>query len=128
MNAGDVSAYILVPSGDPKEIYQTKYLSELKGGDKVLAINSEGDVRIVSVGRVKIETRPMLRFELEAQEADKEIKLSCICQNAETVRLLSADLKAIAVVNIKIGDSILVYIGSRATHFGSLIEETIIEK
>jgi 3-dehydroquinate synthase II len=128
VNAGDVSAYILVPDDDPKEIYRTKYLSELKGGNKVFAINAEGEARIVSVGRVKIETRPMLRFELEAMEGDKKIYLSCICQNAETVRLIGIDGKAIPVVDIKIGDEILVHIGPAATHFGTFIKETIIEK
>ncbi len=128
VNAGDVSAYILVPDDDPQKIYRTKYLSELKGGDKVLAVNSEGEVRIVSVGRVKIETRPMLRFELETMEGDKKIQISCICQNAETVRLLGVDGKAKLVVDIKIGDDVLVHVGSGATHFGTFIRETIIEK
>ncbi len=128
VNAGDVSAYILVPDDDPNKIYRTKYLSELKGGDKVLAVNSEGDVRIVFIARVKIETRPMLRFELETMDRDKKIQISCICQNAETVRLLEGDGKTKAVSDIKIGDILLVYVGSGATHFGTLIKETIIEK
>jgi 3-dehydroquinate synthase II len=128
VNAGDVSAYILVPGDDPKEIYRTKYLSELKGGDKVLVINAEGEARVVSVGRVKIETRPMLRFELETIEGDKKFFLSCICQNAETVHLVGIDGKAKPVIGIKIGDEILVHIGPGATHFGTAIKETIIEK
>ncbi len=128
VNAGDVSAYILVPDDDSSKTYRTKYLSELKGGDRVLAVNSKGDARIVFVGRVKIETRPMLRFELEIIEHDKKIQLSCICQNAETVRLIGADGKVRAVVDIKIGDRILVHIGYGATHFGTFIRETIIEK
>jgi 3-dehydroquinate synthase II len=70
----------------------------------------------------------MLRFELEAVEGDKKIHLSCICQNAETVRVIGIDGKAIPVVNIKIGDEILVHIGPAATHFGTFIKETIIEK
>jgi 3-dehydroquinate synthase II len=64
VNAGDVSAYVLVPDDDPTKDYRTKYLSELKGGDKVLAVSNKGEARVVSIGRVKIETRPMLRFEL----------------------------------------------------------------
>jgi 3-dehydroquinate synthase II len=128
VNAGDVSAYILVPDDDPDIIYRTKYLCELKGGDKVLAVNSEGHARIVFIGRVKIETRPMIRFELEAMDNDKKIHISCICQNAETVRLLEANGNVKSVVDIKIGDILLVYIGSGATHFGTLIKETIIEK
>jgi 3-dehydroquinate synthase II len=130
VNAGDVSAYILVPEEDPNkgELYITKYLSEIKGGDKVLVINSRGAVRIASVGRVKIETRPMLRFEMQSQEAGKKIPISCICQNAETIRLVDSEGNAKSVVDLKEGDKVLVHIGPGATHFGTAIEETIIEK
>jgi 3-dehydroquinate synthase II len=128
VNAGDVSAYVIVPDKDPEKLYRTKYLSELKGGDKVLAVTSEGEARIVSVGRVKIETRPMLRFELEVSVGDKKFQISCICQNAETIRLVGEDGKAKTVVDIKVGDRVLVHIGPGATHFGTAIKETIIEK
>lgn len=128
VNAGDVSAYVLVPDDDPSKVYRTKYLSELKGGDKVLAVTHEGEARIVSIGRVKIETRPMLRFELEVQRGDERILISCICQNAETIRLVGVDGTAKSVVDIKVGDEVLAHIGPGATHFGTAIEETIIEK
>ncbi|TFG00741.1 MAG: 3-dehydroquinate synthase II [Promethearchaeota archaeon] len=130
VNAGDVSAYILVPEDDPNSlnIYRTKYLSEIKGGVKVLAVNKEGKARIVSVGRVKIETRPMLRFELEAKTNGDTIPISCICQNAETIRLVDTQGEAVSVVNLKEGDKVLVHLGPGATHFGTAIEETIIEK
>jgi len=128
VNAGDVSAYVLVPDDDPEKIYRTNYLSELKGGKKVLAVTNKGEARIVSVGRVKIETRPMLRFELEAIKGDKKLLISCICQNAETIRLVDVDGKAKSVVDIKLGDELLVHIGPGATHFGTSIKENIIEK
>ncbi len=128
VNAGDISSYILVPDNNPERIYRTKYLSELKGGDRVLAVTSKGEARIVSIGRVKIETRPMLRFELEVFEGDKKILISCICQNAETVRLIDTSGKAKSVVDIKIGDNVLVHKGPGATHFGTVIKENIIEK
>jgi len=128
VNAGDVSAYVLVPDDDPSKAYRTKYLSELKGGDKVLAVTTKGEARTVSIGRVKIETRPMLRFELETIKGNGKILISCICQNAETIRLVGVDGKAKSVVDMKVGDEILVHIGPGATHFGTAIEETIIEK
>ena len=127
VNAGDVSAYILVPDDEPNK-YRTKYLSELKGGDKVLIVNKNGLGRIVSIGRVKIETRPMLRFELEIALDDKKIPISCICQNAETIRLVESDGNVKSVVDIIIGDEILAYLGPGATHFGTKIQESIIEK
>ncbi|MFX1498362.1 MAG: 3-dehydroquinate synthase II [Promethearchaeota archaeon] len=127
VNAGDVSSYILVP-GDDLNSYRTKYLSELRGGDKVLIVNTEGLGRIVSVGRVKIETRPMLRFELETIINNEQISISCVCQNAETIRLVNSEGNAISVVDIKVGDEILVHLGPKATHFGTKIKERIIEK
>ncbi|MFX1364227.1 MAG: 3-dehydroquinate synthase II [Promethearchaeota archaeon] len=128
VNAGDVSSYVLVPNDDPKKVYRTNYLSELKGGKKVLAVSNKGEARIISVGRVKIETRPMLRFELEAMKESKKITISCICQNAETIRLVDVDGKAKSVVDIKVGDEVLAHIGPGATHFGTAVKETIIEK
>ena len=70
----------------------------------------------------------MLRLELEAIDADKKIQISCICQNAETVRLVGVDRKAVSVVNIKVGDELLVHLGPVALHFGTVIREKIIEK
>ncbi|MBY9006311.1 MAG: 3-dehydroquinate synthase II [Candidatus Lokiarchaeota archaeon] len=128
VNAGDVSAYILVPNDAPESIYRTNYLSELKGGKRILAVNYKGEARIVSIGRVKIEIRPMLRFELEAMKEGKNIIISCVCQNAETIRLVDPSGKAKSVVDIKVGDEILAHIGPGATHFGTAIKETIIEK
>ncbi len=128
VNSGDVSAYILVPNNDPEKVYRTNYLSELKGGEKVLVVNYKGEARTVSVGRVKIETRPMLRFELEVSDGDVKIPISLICQNAETIRLVDQDGMAKSVVDIKIGDEVLVHVGPGATHFGTAIKETIIEK
>ena len=128
VNSGDVSAYILVPNNDPEKVYRTNYLSELKGGEKVLVVNYKGEARTVSVGRVKIETRPMLRFELEVSAGDTKIPISLICQNAETIRLVDSDGIAKSVVDIKIGDEVLVHVGPGATHFGTAIKETIIEK
>lgn len=112
INAGDLNSYVLVPNEDSKsqELYRTNYLSKLKVDDRVIIVNAKGSVRIVSVGRVKIETRPMLRFELEGSKGDKKIPISCICQNAETIRLVGTDGTAKSVVNIKVGDEILVHV------------------
>ncbi len=112
----------------PEKIYHTKYLSELQGGDKILIVNSKGFTRIVSVGRVKIEIRPMLRFELEVSKGAITIPIYCICQNAETIRLIDINGNAKSVVDIKVGDEVLVHIGPGATHFGTAIKETILEK
>src|SRR5207237_5229849 len=54
VNAGAVSSYILSSST------RTNYLSELSQGDSVSGVNVNGDTRPLVVGRVKIETRPLL--------------------------------------------------------------------
>ena len=128
VNAGDVSAYILVPSDDTDDNYRTKYLSELKGGDQVLVVNSSGEAKRVTVGRVKIETRPMLRLELEIDKQGKKISFNYIGQNAETIRLVDSVGIPVSIVDIKVGDKVLVHIGPEATHFGIKIKENIIEK
>ncbi|MBY8978942.1 MAG: 3-dehydroquinate synthase II [Candidatus Lokiarchaeota archaeon] len=128
VNAGDVSAYILVPADDTDNNYRTKYLSELKGGDQVLIVNTTGGAKRVTVGRVKIETRPMLRLELEIDKQGKKIRFNYIGQNAETIRLVNSVGTPISIVDIKVGDKILVHIGPEATHFGIKIKENIIER
>jgi 3-dehydroquinate synthase II len=128
VNAGDVSAYILVPSKDSSENYRTKYLSEIEGGDNVFAVDHLGNARIVTVGRVKIETRPMLRFLFEILRDSETIKIGCICQNAETINLVDSNGKAISVVNVRKGEEFLVHVGPGATHSGAFIREKIIEK
>ena len=130
VNAGDVSDYILVPKigTDGSISYRTNYLSELKAGDNVLVVNTQGETRIVSIGRVKIETRPMLLFELEIEKSGTKIPILTTVQNAETVRLVNSDGKAVSSTALKKGDRIMVHVGPGATHFGTTIKETIIEK
>jgi len=131
VNAGDVSAYIIVPSFNEKGdfIVKTRYLSEIQSGDDVIIVNSEGNLRIVTVGRVKIETRPMVLLNLEITSNSEKTPLNVILQNAESVHLLKSDgSTAIPVTKIKRGDKILAYLGPGATHFGTAIKENIIEK
>ncbi len=138
VNAGDVSEYILVPAEnlkilDEDEIRtQTKYLSELQAGDKVLIVNAQGNTRVVSVGRVKIETRPMLLINLEVIKGENQsqnvIPLKVTLQNAETVMVVGVDGSPISVPKLNVGDKILVNLGPGATHFGIKIKEQIIEK
>ena len=61
VNAGAVHAYVLLPEG------KTKYLSELKAGDEVLVVRHDGATSVAYVGRNKIERRPLMLVEAEAQ-------------------------------------------------------------
>ncbi|MCK5176745.1 MAG: 3-dehydroquinate synthase II [Candidatus Aenigmarchaeota archaeon] len=118
VNAGGVHAYVKVTGN------KTKYLSEIKSGDKVLVVDSKGNTTEAIVGRNKIEKRPMML--VEARTEDKEISL--ILQNAETIRLIKPNGKPISVVKIKTGDEVMVYTESAGRHFGMKIDETINEK
>lgn len=50
-------AYVAVPGG------RTCYLSELKSGKEVIIVDHQGRQRIAIVGRVKIESRPLILVE-----------------------------------------------------------------
>lgn len=54
---GPVHAYVAVPGG------KTCYLSELKAGKEVIVVDQNGSQRSAIVGRVKIETRPLILVE-----------------------------------------------------------------
>jgi len=117
VNAGAVHSYIKV--GD-----KTRYLSELSGGDEVMVVDTEGNVRFEVVGRVKIERRPLLLIEADVDGK----KVQILLQNAETIKLVSSKGNAVSVTSIKEGDEVLVHTENIGRHFGMKIEETIIER
>ena len=118
VNAGSVSAYILLPNG------KTQYLSEIETGSEVLVVNNNGLCRNAIVGRSKIENRPLML--IKAKIKDDILKI--IVQNAETIRLVLEDGSPISVSKLKEEDEILVYYQEGGRHFGTLVEESIIEK
>lgn len=117
VNAGAIHSYIL--SGDA-----TKYLSELRAGQRLFAVKPTGERREVVVGRAKIETRPLLLVEAEA----KKRKFNVILQNAETIRLTTPQGRPRSVAKLKPGDKVLLRIESGARHFGMKVEERIREQ
>jgi 3-dehydroquinate synthase II len=117
VNAGPVHAYILMPDGS------TRYLSELKGGDETLVVKADGSTRKVVVGRTKVERRPLLLIEADA---DGE-RYSTIVQNAETIRVWSKG-KVVSVSKLRLGDPIMLKLERGGRHFGMYVEESILEK
>jgi 3-dehydroquinate synthase II len=119
VNAGSLSMYTLA------SLQNTRYLSELKAGDEVLIVDREGKVRTASVGRVKIELRPLILVEAEVEEK----KIKTILQNAETIRLVTAKGSK-PVTELKAGDEVLAHITtSGGRHFGVAVpDETVIER
>lgn len=118
VNAGPVHAYVRVPGNT------TRYLSELKAGDPVLIVTSEGKTEQAVVGRVKIEKRPLVFIEAACQDRI----FSAILQNAETVRLTAPGGTPISVVELRTGSKVLVLVEQAGRHFGMKVEETIEEK
>lgn len=120
VNAGAVHCYTLSPDGT------TKYLSELETGSEVLVTDSHGRARRATVGRSKIESRPMLMIKAQV---DDEVG-GIIAQNAETIRFVRPNGHLVSVTHLKRGDVVLAY-SKPATgrHFGMEVDdEYIIEK
>src|SRR5713101_5306882 len=118
VNAGPVHAYVYLPDG------ATKYLSELRAGDEVLAVDSSGRARSVIVGRLKVERRPLLLVEAEAEG----LRFSTIVQNAETIRFVTPDGGAVSVSELREGDEVLLRVEEGGRHFGMRFRETIAER
>lgn len=119
VNAGSISMYTL------GSLQNTRYLSELKAGDEIIIVNREGKIRKANVGRIKIEFRPLILIEAEAN--DKTIKT--ILQNAETIRLVTPK-GSTPVTELQMGDEVLVHLEAKGgRHFGiSVPDETVIER
>ena len=120
VNAGAVHCYTLSPDGT------TNYLSELETGSEILVIDSHGKARRATVGRSKIESRPMLMIKAQIGNEIGGI----IAQNAETIRFVRSDGHLVSVTHLKKGDTVLAY-SKPATgrHFGMEVDdEYIVEK
>ncbi|WP_337862053.1 3-dehydroquinate synthase II [Nitrososphaera sp.] len=119
VNAGAVYCYTITPDGN------TRYLSELESGTEVWIVNRKGQSRKATVGRSKIETRPLLliRAEIEGEVG------TVILQNAETIRLVRPDGKLLSVTEVKKGDEVLGFAKpASGRHFGMEVDEYIVEK
>ena len=76
------------------------------------------------MGRSKIETRPLklIRAEIEGETG------TVILQNAETIRLVTKDGKLLSVTAYKLGLSARLCKASLGRHFGTEVDEFIVEK
>jgi 3-dehydroquinate synthase II len=116
VNAGAIHSYLWL--GD-----RTTYLSEVRAGTRLEAVDAQGRRRPVVVGRAKIETRPLLLVEARA----KNVRASVILQNAETIRLVLPRGRTRSVSELRVGDTVLVHPETGARHFGMKIQERIRE-
>ncbi|MDI1495433.1 MAG: 3-dehydroquinate synthase [Cenarchaeum symbiont of Oopsacas minuta] len=120
VNAGAVHCYTLGVDGT------TKYLSEVETGTEVLVLDSKGKARRVTVGRSKIERRPMLMIKAKVGSELGGI----IAQDAETIRFIRSRGDLVSVTHLKKGDTVLVYAKpATGRHFGMEVsDEYILEK
>lgn len=118
INAGGVHSYCSLPGG------RTAYLSELEAGSEVLLVDEKGEGETASVGRVKVERRPLLL--VRARSASGSVH-SVILQNAETIRLVGPGGSAVSVARLREGDAVLLAEEAAGRHFGVAVEETIRE-
>jgi len=119
VNAGAIHCYTPMSDGT------TKYLSELEAGMEILVVGNDGSSRKSTVGRSKIESRPMRMVKAQLDDS----KGSVILQNAETIRLITKDKSLVSVTDLKVGDEVLAYTKpSSGRHYGMSVDEFILEK
>ncbi|MBD8895398.1 3-dehydroquinate synthase II family protein [Desulfovibrio desulfuricans] len=121
VNAGAVHAYVRLP-GD-----KTTYLGEFKAGQEVLIVDANGETSLATLGRVKIEVRPMLLVEAQVATEDGVKTGAVFLQNAETIRLTTPGGEPVSVVGLKPGDTVLCRLDEAGRHFGMRIREDIRE-
>ena len=121
VNAGAVHAYARLPHD------KTCYLGELAAGQEVLIVGADGQTTVATLGRVKIEVRPMLLIEAEVRGPQGTQRGAVFLQNAETIRLTAPDGTPLSVVSLKPGDVVLCRTDEAGRHFGMRIKEEIRE-
>ncbi len=121
VNAGAVHAYTRLPHD------RTCYLEELKAGCQVQIVDAGGGTMTATVGRVKIEIRPMLLIKAVFRRDGEEKCGAVFLQNAETIRLTAPGGIPVSVVSLKPGDKVLVRVDEAGRHFGMRVREEIAE-
>nr|VFJ49649.1 MAG: 3-dehydroquinate synthase II [Candidatus Kentron sp. FM]VFJ50327.1 MAG: 3-dehydroquinate synthase II [Candidatus Kentron sp. FM]VFK19194.1 MAG: 3-dehydroquinate synthase II [Candidatus Kentron sp. FM] len=116
VNAGAIHQYLLLQGG------KTCYLSELNAGDNVPVFSVDKE-RPISVGRIKIERRELLR--IECKVSDKI--LSSTMQASDSVHFFCED-KTVDVISLNVGDKIACCIDNPGRHLGERRNEYIDEK
>ncbi|MFS8099905.1 3-dehydroquinate synthase II [Lentzea alba] len=114
VNAGALHSYVLGPAN------RTNYLSELRSGSKVLAVDAAGHTRELTVGRAKLESRPMLTITARSPE---NVEVSLMVQDDWHVRVLGPGGKVRNVTELQPGDELLGYLAPEQRHVGLPIGE-----
>ncbi|MBB5873632.1 3-amino-4-hydroxybenzoic acid synthase [Allocatelliglobosispora scoriae] len=118
VNAGAIHSYTMSAEG------RTHYLSELKAGSKVQAVDAKGQTRLVTVGRVKMETRPLLSIDAVSPDGRH---VNIIVQDDWHVRVLGPGGVVLNTTELRPGDKVLGYLPTEDRHVGYPIDEFCIE-
>ena len=118
VNAGAAHSYILMADGT------TSYLCELKMGDEVIVVSSQGNCRTAIVGRVKIERRPFILFRWKDENNNEA---GALLQQAETVRLITSSTGIVSITDLVKGTSLLGWSGGVGRHIGIPISAEVTE-
>ncbi|CAN5828604.1 3-dehydroquinate synthase II [soil metagenome] len=113
-NAGAVHSYVLTPEN------RTRYVSELRAGQPILAVRTDGSVREVRIGRVKIERRPLISINATTPGG---ASINVIAQDDWHVRLLGPGATVNNVTELRAGDKLLGYVPTASRHVGLPITE-----
>lgn len=119
VNAGALHSYTWCQDN------RTQYLSELRAGDEVLIVNHQGESRIATVGRIKMERRPLL---LITAVSSGGIEVNAIVQDDWHVRVISKNGEVKNCTQLKNGDVVMGYTCKPGRHVGIAITENIVEK
>ncbi|MDQ6969957.1 MAG: 3-dehydroquinate synthase II [Mariprofundus sp.] len=116
VNAGAIHQYLRL--ADDKVCY----LSDIKAGMLVPVFRSDGRSRLVALGRVKVEKRPMLRVCLDIAG----VPVSVTIQQSDSIRF-AAQEDSISMPKLKVNDAVFCYLDQPGRHIGERIEEYISE-
>ncbi|UQA97261.1 3-dehydroquinate synthase II family protein [Streptomyces halobius] len=119
VNAGALQSYVLGTDN------RTNYLSELGAGDTALAVSTTGRTRRVVVGRVKLESRPLLTIKTRA---DDGTLVSLAVQDDWHVRVLGPGDAVRNVTELTQGDQLMGYLATDQRHVGWPVGEFCVEK
>ena len=119
VNAGALMSYTLAEAG------HTRYLSELRSGSRVLAVDVKGAARVVTVGRTKIESRPLLSIDAVAPDGRT---VNAIVQDDWHVRILGPAGTPLNSTALRPGEVVLGYLPDADRHVGYPIDELCYEQ
>jgi 3-amino-4-hydroxybenzoic acid synthase len=119
VNAGAIMSYTLAAG------QRTQYLSELGAGSPILAVDANGRTRQVTVGRTKIETRPLRSIDAVAPDGRA---VNLIVQDDWHVRLVGPRGVVLNSTELRPGDRVLGYLPTKHRHVGYPIDELCYEQ